>query len=84
MQFVVFIRLTATHTHTHTHNGASILRHPKLFKDVFFPFVLIVIQPLLGAVLLHTLCCNSHNGASIFKNQKCFFGYFDPENSLFR
>ena len=35
-------------------------RHPKLFKDVFFPFVLIVFQPLLGAVLLHSLCCNAH------------------------
>ena len=34
-------------------------RHLKLFKDVFFPFVLIVIQPLLGAVLLHSLCCNT-------------------------
>ena len=35
-------------------------RHPKLFKDVFFPSVLIVIQPLLCAVLLHSLCCNIH------------------------
>ena len=30
------------------------------FKDVFFPFVLIVFQPLLGAVLLLSLCCNTH------------------------
>ena len=37
-----------------------IFRHPKLFKDVFFAVVLIVIQPLLGAVLLHSLCCNTH------------------------
>ena len=35
------------------------MRHPKLFKDFFFPFVLIVFQPLLGAVLLHSLCCNT-------------------------
>ena len=31
-----------------------------LFKDVFFPFVLIVILPLLGSVLLHSLFCNTH------------------------
>ena len=37
-------------THTHLH-----FRHPKLFKDVFFPFVLVLIQPLLGVVLLHSL-----------------------------
>ena len=42
-----------THIHTLT------FRHPKLFKDVFFPFVLIVFQPLLGAVFLHSLCCNT-------------------------
>ena len=30
---------------------------PKLFKDVFPPFVLNVFQPLLGAVLLHSLWC---------------------------
>ena len=35
-------------------------RHPKLFKDVFFAYVLIVIQPLLGDVLVHSLCCNTH------------------------
>ena len=34
-------------------------RHPKLFKDGCFPFVLTVFQPLLGAVLLHSLCCNT-------------------------
>ena len=42
------------HIHTHTQRY-----DPKLFKDVFFPFVLIVIQPLLGAVLLHSLRCNT-------------------------
>ena len=51
-QVILYIntRLSCTYTHG----------HPKLFKDVFFPFVLIVIQPLLGAVLLHSLCCNTH------------------------
>ena len=37
--------------HTPTHNT---------HKDVF-TVVLIVFQPLLGAVLLHSLCCNTHN-----------------------
>ena len=43
-------------------SAAAVLtfRHPKLFKDVYFPFLLIVFQPLLGAVLLHSLCCNTH------------------------
>ena len=33
-------------------------------KDVFFPFVLIVIQPLRGAVLLHSLYCNTSGRVS--------------------
>ena len=35
-------------------------RHPKLIKDVFLTLRLIVLQPLLGAVLLHSLSCNAH------------------------
>ena len=35
-------------------------RHPKLIKDVSFTFGLIVFQPLLDAVLLHSLCCNTY------------------------
>ena len=62
--FVLFSN--AAHPHT-THAPLSvqvlIFRHPKLFKDAFFPFVLIVIQPLLGAVLLHSLCCNTFQHA---------------------
>jgi hypothetical protein len=46
------IGMRYAHMHTCT--------HPKLFKDVFFAYVLIVIQPLLGAVLVHSLCCNTH------------------------
>ena len=34
--------------------------HPRLVKGVFFTFGLIVFQPLLGAVLLHSLSCNTH------------------------
>ena len=39
-------------------------RHPALVKDVFLPFRLIVFQPLLGAVLLHSLCWNTPSCAS--------------------
>ena len=39
-------------------------RHPRLIKGVFFTFGLIVFQPLLGAVLLHSLCCNTHRSAA--------------------
>ena len=51
-----------THTHTCVH---TIIRHPKLFKDVCFASVLIVFQPLLGAVLLHSLCYNIHTIISL-------------------
>ena len=35
-------------------------RHPRWIKGVFFTFGLIVFQPLFGAVLLNSLCCNTH------------------------
>ena len=44
-----------THTHTHSHT-----LNPRLFKDVFIAYVLIIFQPLLGAVLVHSVCCNTH------------------------
>ena len=37
-----------------------VFQRPKLFKEVFFPFRLIVFQPLLHAVLLHSVSCNTH------------------------
>ena len=66
-----YIQIHNIRTHTYTYTlwlvwaaplSVHVLtfRHPKLFKDVFFPSVLIVIQPLLCAVLLHSLCCNIH------------------------
>ena len=39
------------HARAHTHTHA-------------IPFVLIVFQPLLGAILLHSLCCNTHTRIS--------------------
>ena len=53
--WISVIKCSCVRTYTPTLS----FRHPKLFKDVFSPFVLIVIQPLLGAVLLHSLCCNT-------------------------
>ena len=50
--FLIAIMHIERYTNTHT-------RHPRLFKDVFFAYVLIVFQPLLGAVLVHSLCCNT-------------------------
>ena len=47
----VFCEYSIVMLHIPTHNT---------HKDVF-TFVLIVFQPLLGAVLLHSLCCNTHN-----------------------
>ena len=58
------VYLPATHTHTNLvlfFYIVYVVTHTRdIFKDVFFPFVLIVFQPLLGAVLLHFLCCNTH------------------------
>ena len=39
---------------------ADVSVHVAHKHTLFFPFVLIVIQPLLGAVLLLSLCCNTH------------------------
>ena len=57
--------------HTHTPGIWCVWRHPTLFKDVSFPFVLIVFQPLLGAVLLHSLCCNTHLASGGMFSRAC-------------
>ena len=72
-----YILYVVTHTYilyvvTHTY----IFRHPELFKDVFFAYVLIVIQPLLGAVLVHSLCCNAHTHTCIHSDIRDYLRMF--------
>ena len=65
--FAVVARSASTrppfkHRHTQEHT----FQHPKQIKDVFFPFRLLVFQPLLGAVRLHSLCSNTHKRIHMF------------------
>ena len=50
-------------------------RHPRLFKDVFFAYVLIVFLPLLGAVLVHSLCCNTYIHTIAFECETSGYNY---------
>ena len=54
------IQLSELHTAEHTIGGA-LVPTSEISNDIFFPSRLIVIQPLLGVDLMHSLYCNTHN-----------------------